>query len=84
VEEKIVQFSMKGEEIPKGNDYISEGINSVVKSQNVTLKNVAMRKPKSLVKINCETAPVGVSADDLICSGPVQAPLSAENWVGKP
>jgi len=93
-EEMTVQFPAEEEEFPKVNAYISGGINSVGKSQNVTLES---RKEKvfvletaatctpnnSLSGTKCGKTKDRVWAEDLICSGSVQAQLSAESWVGE-
>ncbi|KAK7348115.1 hypothetical protein VNO80_22664 [Phaseolus coccineus] len=83
--EKTVQFPVEGEELSKGGVIISEGINYVGKSQNVALeKEIVPKSKNSIVEINCGmTYSDGVWADNLICSGPVQAQLSADSWVGE-
>jgi len=83
---------MEGEEYPKGGACLSGGINFVGKSQNdalelrkkgiILLENMVGSKSKSsLAVINCGMAYVGAWSDDLICSGLVQAQLSAESWM---
>ena len=96
-EETTIQLPKKEEESSKDVKGINGGIDSVGKSQNSGLleprkegiSNLEKREAQNIfsVGIKSGTATVGNKvggwADDLICSGPVQAQLSAESWVGE-